>query len=351
MQTMLHMMVDKKASDLHITANASPMMRVDGVLVALPFPALSAADTKQLCYAMLTEAQKDEFEKNNELDFSFGLRGVSRFRGNMFVQRGAVAGAFRQIPFKIRTIEELELPPVIRQLTHKATGLILVTGPTGSGKTTTLASMVDAINEDRRSHIITVEDPVEYLHTHKSGLINQREVGSDTHDFRLALKYVLRQDPDVVLIGEMRDLETIESALIISETGHLTFGTLHTHSAPQAISRIIDVFPPHQQSQVRSQLASVLEAVISQQLMPRIGGGMVVATEVMLATPAIRNLIREDKVHQVYTQMQVGRKFGMQTMAQALAVLVQKRTISMDDALAGCSEQDELRQLLISQKA
>ncbi len=268
---LLKAMVEKGASDLHITTGSPPQLRIDGELVPLKTPPLTPVDTKQLCYSILTDAQKHKFEEENELDLSFGVKGLSRFRANIFMQRGAVAGAFRTIPFKILTFDELGLPPIVAELARKPRGLVLVTGPTGSGKSTTLASIIDKINTDRHEHILTIEDPIEYLHPHKNCVVNQREVGADTQSFKKALKYILRQDPDVVLIGEMRDLETIEAALVISETGHLAFATLHTNSAVQTINRILDVFPPYQQPQVRAQLSFVLEGVLSQNLLPRAG--------------------------------------------------------------------------------
>src|SRR6202021_2757614 len=274
----------------------------------------------------LTDAQKHKFEEENELDLSFGVKGLSRFRSNIFMQRGAVAGAFRVIPFKILTFQDLGLPTVVQDLARRPRGLILVTGPTGSGKSTTLASIIDKINTERHEHIVTIEDPIEYLHPHKNCLVNQREVGADTASFKKALKYILRQDPDVVLVGEMRDLETIEAALVVSETGHIAFAPLHTNSCVQTINRILDVFPPYQQPQVRAQLSFVLEGILSQALLPKQGGGRVLAVEVMVPNPAIRNLIREDKVHQIYSSMQVGQaKFGMQTFNQSLAQLLSTR--------------------------
>ncbi|HJV34279.1 type IV pilus twitching motility protein PilT [Geomonas sp.] len=341
-------LVERGGSDLHITTNTSPQIRIDGKLTPMDIPPLTPVETKQLCYSILTDSQKHRFEEDNELDLSFGVKGLSRFRGNIFVQRGAVAGVFRVIPYKILTFEQLGLPPVVRALCDKPRGLILVTGPTGSGKSTTLASMIDRINTERRDHIVTVEDPIEYLHPHKGCIVNQREVGADTKSFKHALKYVLRQDPDVVLIGELRDLETIEAALTLAETGHLCFATLHTNSCAQTINRIIDVFPPYQQTQVRTQLSFVLEGVLSQTLIPRANGqGRALALEVMVPNPAIRNLIRDDKVHQIYSQMQVGQdKFGMQTMNQCLMALLSKKIISVDDALGRSPEPDELKQML-----
>ncbi|GAO02291.1 type IV pilus twitching motility protein PilT [Anaeromyxobacter sp. PSR-1] len=347
---LLKAMVEKGASDLHVTTGSPPQLRIDGKLVPLKTPPLSPVETKQLCYSILTDAQKHKFEEESELDLSFGVKGLSRFRANVFMQRGAVAGAFRTIPFKILTFQELGLPPIVAELAKKPRGLVLVTGPTGSGKSTTLASIIDKINTDRHEHIITIEDPIEYLHPHKNCVVNQREVGADTASFKKALKYILRQDPDVVLVGEMRDLETIEAALVISETGHLAFATLHTNSAVQTINRILDVFPPYQQPQVRAQLSFVLEGVLTQNLLPKAGGpGRVLIIEVMVPNPAIRNLIREDKVHQVYSQMQVGQaKFGMQTFNQSLAMAFAKRLITLEEALGRSSDAEELKNIIAS---
>jgi twitching motility protein PilT len=319
-------------------------LRIDGKLVNIDHPSLNPADTKALCYSVLTDAQKHKYEENNELDLSFGVKGLSRFRANIFMQRGAVAAAFRTIPFDVRTFKDLGLPEIMNELVKKPRGLILVTGPTGSGKSTTLAAMVDRINSDRCEHIITIEDPIEYLHPHKKCLINQREVHADTASFSTALRYVLRQDPDVVLIGEMRDLETIEAALTVSETGHMTLATLHTNSAVQTMNRIIDVFPPHQQEQIRVQLSFVLEGILAQQLIPKKSGtGRVLAVELLVPNPAIRNLIREDKIHQIYSMMQTGQtKFGMQTMNQSLFDLYSRRLISYEDAVGRSSVPDEL---------
>jgi len=344
---LLKTLVEAGGSDLHITTNTQPQIRVDGKLQKLDIPPLNAVETKQLCYSVLTDTQKHKFEEENELDLSFGVKGLSRFRGNIFVQRGAVAGVFRVIPYKILSFEELGLPPVVKELAEKPRGLILVTGPTGSGKSTTLASIIDFININRKEHIVTIEDPIEYLHPHKGCLVNQREVGADTKGFKNALKYVLRQDPDVVLVGELRDLETIEAALTLSETGHLCLATLHTNSCAQTINRIVDVFPPYQQTQIRAQLSFVLEGVMSQALIPKIGGGRVMSLEIMVPNPAIRNLIREDKVHQIYSQMQVGQEnFGMQTMNQSLYSLFSRRLITLDDAMGRTSDPDELRQMI-----
>jgi twitching motility protein PilT len=345
---LLKTMVEMGASDLHITTGTSPKVRVDGQVIALNHPPLQPAETKQLCYSILTDAQKRKFEEENELDLSFGVKGLARFRGNIFMQRGALAGAFRMIPYKFLSFEELGLPPVVKEISRKPRGLVLVTGPTGSGKSTTLASIIDAINTERHEHIITIEDPIEYIHPHKNCVVNQREVGSDTQSFKKALKYILRQDPDVVLVGELRDLETIEAALTIAETGHLCFATLHTNSCVQTINRIVDVFPTNQQTQVRTQLSFVLEGVLSQNLLPRAGGqGRVLALEVMVPNTAIRALIRDDKIHQIYSQMQMGQdKFGMQTMNQSLFMLCYRKMISMDVALVRSPEPDELRQML-----
>ena len=341
---LLQQMLEKGASDLHLTTGCPPQMRLHGHLVPMNYPVLGPADTKQLIYSVLTDAQKHRFEEENELDLSFGLKGMSRFRANVFVQRGATAAAIRVIPTQIKSLEELGLPPVVSELIKRPRGLILVTGPTGSGKSTTLAAMIDKINTERHDHIITIEDPIELLHNHKGCLVNQREVTSDTKTFKAALKYILRQDPDVVLVGEMRDLETIEAALTIAETGHLTLATLHTNSCAQTINRVVDVFPPHQQSQVRAQLSFVLEGVLSQQLIPKMNGqGRAMAMEIMVPNPAIRNLIREDKVHQIYSTMQTGQnKFGMQTMNQSLVELYMKRQISYEEALNRSSVPEEL---------
>lgn len=351
LQELLRIMVDQGGSDLHISAGSPPRIRIHGKLLPMPnAQPFSGVDSKQLCYTILTDVQKHKFEEENELDFSFGIKGLSRFRGNLFVQRGTVAGVFRTIPFKIKSFQELGLPPILDELCKKPRGLVLVTGPTGSGKSTTLASMIDKINTERAEHIITIEDPIEYLHNSKAALINQREVGYDTHAFKKALKYVLRQDPDVVLLGELRDVETIETALTIAETGHLCFATLHTNSCVQTMNRVIDVFPAHQQQQVRAQLSFVLEGVLSQLLIPRADGkGRVVALEVMIPNAAIRNLIREDKVHQIYSQMQVGQsKFGMQTLNQSLLNLYSRRLITLEEALGRSQEPDELRQMMVN---
>lgn len=347
MHQLLKTMIEKGASDLHLSTGSAPQIRIDGQMVVLNVEPLSPAESKKLCYSVLTDAQKRSFEEENELDLSFGVKGLSRFRGNIFMQRGAVAGAFRAIPFEIKNFNDLGLPAVVRTLARKPRGLVLVTGPTGSGKSTTLAAIIDAINSERAEHIITIEDPIEYLHPHKKCLVNQREVGADTQSFRKALKYILRQDPDVVLLGELRDIETIEAALTIAETGHLCFATLHTNGCVQTINRIVDVFPTNQQAQVRTQLSFVLEGVMSQALLKNASGtGRVMALEVMVPNAAIRNLIREDKIHQIYSQMQVGQdKFAMQTMNQALFMLAHSRKISQDDAIIRSPEPDELKQM------
>lgn len=348
LQELLRVMTERGGSDLHVSAGSPPRIRVNGKLSPIDSVPMTGVESKQLCYTILTDIQKHKFEEENELDFSFGIKGLSRFRGNLFVQRGTVAGVFRTIPFKIKSFQELGLPPILEELSKKPRGLILVTGPTGSGKSTTLAAMVDKINTDRAEHIITIEDPIEYLHNSKTALVNQREVGYDTQGFKKALKYVLRQDPDVVLLGELRDMDTIETALTIAETGHLCFATLHTNSCVQTINRVVDVFPASHQPQVRAQLSFVLEGILAQLLIPRADGkGRVVSLEVLVPNAAIRNLIREDKVHQIYSQMQVGQtKFGMQTMNQSLLNLYQRRLITLEEAIGRSQEPDELRQMM-----
>jgi twitching motility protein PilT len=350
MHDLLTIMIERGASDLHVTTGTYPQIRLNGKLVQLnQFEQLMPQDTQRLAYSVLNEGQKQKFEEENELDLSFGIQGLARFRCNVYRQRGAVAAAIRVIPFKIRNFADLALPPIVEQFADRPKGLVLVTGPTGSGKSTTLAAMIDKINSERSEHIMTIEDPIEFVHQHKKCLVNQREVFSDTHGFKNALKSILRQDPDVVLVGEMRDLETIQAALTIAETGHLTLGTLHTNSCAQTMNRIIDVFPTSQQAQVRAQLSLVLEGVLSQQLIPTTDGrGRAMALEIMVTTPAIRNLIREEKLHQVYSVMQAGTKFGMQTMNQSLADLVHKRRISREEGLNRSMLPDELDQLLKS---
>lgn len=346
---LLRKMTDAGGSDLHLSTNSAPQVRVHGHLSPLTgFGPMTPADTKRLAYSVLTDAQKHRFEENLELDFSFGLKGMSRFRANLFNQKGAVGAVFRAIPYEIKTFNDLGLPKIVSDMCNKPRGLILVTGPTGSGKSTTLASMIDKINTERHEHILAIEDPIEFLHNHKNCVVNQREVAADTHSFGAALRTALRQDPDVVLVGEMRDLETIEMALRIAETGHLTFATLHTNSAYSTINRIIDVFPSAQQAQVRTQLSLVLEGILCQSLLPKASGdGRVMALEILVPNAAIRNLIREDKIHQIYSMMQTGQdKFGMQTFNQALASLHHKRLISLDTAMQRSSNADELKELI-----
>ena len=345
---LLKTMVEMDGSDLHIATNTPPQIRVNGRLQRLPLPELQPSETKGLVYSVLTDTQKKRFEETLELDFSFGIRGLARFRCNLFNQRGAVGAVYRLIPEKIRSFGDLGLPSVLGSLAERPRGLVLVTGPTGSGKSTTLAAMIDKINSERHEHILTIEDPIEYIHPHKNCLVNQREVHSDTNSFTNALRAALREDPDIVLIGEMRDLETVESALKIAETGHLTFGTLHTNSAAQTINRIIDIFPAGQQSQIRTQLSLVLEGIVCQALLPRADGkGRVVSLEILVPTPAIRNLIRDDKIHQIYGAMQAGQeKLGMQTANQSLVSLHQRRLISLETALGASSNRDELQDMI-----
>jgi twitching motility protein PilT len=332
MKQLLEEMVQRNSTDLHLTTGAPPMLRIDGELVPTNYEIMTPELIQQLAYSVLNDQQKKKFEMEWELDFSFGIAGLSRFRGNCFQQRGSIASAIRTIPFEIRGFKELGIPTVVQELASRPKGLILLTGPTGCGKSTTLAAVIDKVNSDRHCHIITVEDPIEYLFRHKKAIVNQRQVGSDTKSFANALKYVLREDPDVVMVGEMRDLETIGMTLTIAETGHLTLATLHTNSAAESIHRIIDIFPSHQQGQVRSQLAFVVEGVITQQLLPKIGGGRVLAAEVLIATPAVRALIRDEKEHQIYSHIQAGQKYGMQTMNQALYNLYAKRLITLETA-------------------
>ncbi len=339
--------IERGASDLHITVGAPPIIRLNGQLFPLDYPKLMPQDTKEMLYAILTQEQREVLERNWEYDFSYSLPGKGRFRVNIFFQRNSLSAAFRLIPVKIPSLQELNLPLVLEEFTRKPRGLVLVTGPTGSGKSTTLASLINIINETRNCHIITIEDPIEFLHPHKKSIVNQREVGSDTKSFAQALKYVLRQDPDVILIGEMRDLETISAALTAGETGHLVFATLHTQDAPQTIERIVDVFPPYQQQQIRIQLAGVLQGVIAQQLLPtQDGKGRIVAVEVLIPTSGVRNLIREAKTHQIYTAIQTGGKYGMQTMDQSLADLVRRGKISYEVALQRAIDQQILKQIL-----
>src|SRR5205809_1411587 len=345
---LLKKMLESAGSNINITTISPPQERVHGHHTPLDMPPMTPAETKQLAYSVLTDAQKHRFEENLELDFSFGLKGLARFRGNCFNQRGAVGAVYRVIPFEIKSFQQLNLPAIISKLCDKPRGLILVTGPTGSGKSTTLAAMLDKINTERHDHIITIEDPIEFVHQNKSCLVNQREIHSDTKSFSMALRAALREDPDVVLIGEMRDLETIEAALRIAETGHLTFGTLHTNSAASTINRVIDVFPAHQQSQIRAQLSLVLEGVICQSLLPKVGGqGRCMAMEILVPNAAVRNLVREDKIHQIYSAMQSGQdKFGMQTFNQSLATLYFQKQITLDTALQRSSMPDELQDII-----
>jgi twitching motility protein PilT len=341
-------MVSRNASDLHIVAGERPKLRIDGDITnAAPELELAPKDTLQIAYSVLTEQQKKRFELEDELDFSFGIQNLARFRGNVFKQRGCVSMVVRQIPFAIKTFDQLGLPGSIAKMAEKPRGLVLVTGPTGSGKSTTLAAMIDKINRERKGHIITVEDPIEFIHKHQSCIINQREIGSDTKSFANALKYALREDPDIILVGEMRDLETIAATLTIAETGHLAFATLHTNSAAEAINRIIDVFPSHQQSQVRAQLAFVLEGIVTQTLLPKAQGkGRVMAAEILVVTPAIRALIRDDKVHQIYSSMQAGKKWGMQTLNDALYALYMNREVTADECLRVSGDPTEFQRMI-----
>jgi len=341
-------LLENNASDLHITTGLPPVMRINGNLVPLKdYPKLTPNDTKEMIYSILTQNQREKLERNLEFDCSYGIAGKARFRVNVYFQRDSMAAAFRVIPVDIKSLDALGIPNSLVDLTLKARGFVVVTGPTGSGKTTTLATLLDMINESRMDHIITVEDPIEFLHRHKKCMVNQREVNSDTKSFVNALKYVLRQDPDVILIGEMRDLETIQAALTAAETGHLVFATLHTQDAPQTIDRIIDVFPPHQQQQVRIQLAGTLQGIVAQQLLPtRDGEGRVVAVEVLIPTPGVRNMIREAKTHQIYNAMQTGQKYGMITMDQCLADLYRRNVISLETALNRAVSPDNLKQML-----
>jgi twitching motility protein PilT len=348
LRVLLEEMIEKNASDLHLTAGECPKLRIDGDIISgSVVDVLSPKDTLAMAYSLLTENQKKRFELDDELDFSFGIQNLARFRGNVFKQRGCVAMVLRMIPFNVLTFEDLGLPAVVATLAERPRGLILVTGPTGSGKSTTLAAIIDRINKTRKGHIITVEDPIEFIHSHQGCIVNQREVGTDTKSFATALKYALREDPDIILVGEMRDLETVAAALTIAETGHLVLATLHTNSAAESINRIIDVFPSNQQSQVRAQLAFVLEGVLTQTLLQKASGrGRVMCAEIMVATPAIRALIRDDKIHQIYSSMQSGKKFGMQTMADALYQVYLQRLVSKDECLRVAPDRNEFLRMI-----
>lgn len=341
----LRMALERKASDIHLTVGLPPMIRLDGEIVALPYHPLGLRDCRRLIYDTLSNEQLERFETKHELDFGYAVKDLARFRFNVYMQRNSVAGALRVIPTKIPPFESLRLPSIIREISKRTSGLILVTGPTGSGKTTTIASMIDDINENRQSHILTIEDPIEYLHRHKRCMVNQRELHSDTYSFHNALRAVLREDPDIVLVGEMRDLETIEAALTLSETGHLVFGTLHTRNAPATVDRIIDVFPTDQQDQIRVLLGNTLEGVVAQQLLPKLGGGRVAAVEIMVGTPAIKNLIREGKTHQMYSIMEMSANAGMQTMDRALSDMYRSGTVSFEECMMRAVDKDNFARL------
>lgn len=351
LRELLELMVKRNASDLHLTVGSPPQLRIDGKLAKTEFDPLTPEDTRKLAYSIMSEKQRKRFEEQSELDLSFGIEQMSRFRCNVFIQRGNVAVALRLIPFRIRSFEELGLPKVVADFAKLPRGLVLITGPTGSGKSTTLAAVINKVNLERHDHILTVEDPIEYLHRHNCALINQREVYSDTASFASALKYALREDPDVVLIGEMRDLETTDASLTISETGHLVFATLHTNSCAESINRIIDIFPTNQQEQIRVVLSFVLQAVVTQQLIPKIGGGRVLALEIMVCTPAIRALVRDDKIHQIYSMIQAGQKYGMKTMNQSLAELYLGKKITLADALGRSTNIQELNEMISRRQA
>jgi len=348
LRVLLEEMIERDASDLHVTAGDRPKLRIDGDITNSNCEiVLSPKDTLQLAYSILAENQKKRFETEDELDFSFGIQNLARFRGNCFKQRGCVSMVIRQIPFTVKTFQELGLPAAVARMAERPRGLVLVTGPTGSGKSTTLAAMIDKINKERHGHIITVEDPIEFIHRHQNCIVNQREVGTDTRTFAAALKYALREDPDTILVGEMRDLETMQSALNIAETGHLCFATLHTNSAAEAINRIIDVFPAHQQEQVRAQLAFSLEGIVTQCLLPRAKGrGRVMAAEILVVTPAIRAVIRDDKVHQIPSLMQAGKKYGMQTLNDALYQLYVAREVEKEECLRVSPSQNEFLRMI-----
>jgi twitching motility protein PilT len=341
----LRMAIERKASDIHLTVGLPPMIRMDGDIVTLPFQALTDADTRRLVYETLSDEHLQKFEQTHELDFGYSVKGLARFRFNVYVQRGSVAGALRAIPTQIPNFEELGLPAVIREMAKRSSGLVLVTGPTGSGKSTTIATMIDDINENRKSHILTIEDPIEYLHRHKKSMVNQREMHSDTYSFHSALRAVLREDPDIILVGELRDLETIEAALTLAETGHLVFGTLHTRNAPSTVDRVIDVFPSDQQDQIRVLLGNTLEGVVSQQLLPRLGGGRCAAIEIMLGTPAVKNLIREGKTHQMYSVIETSAQMGMQTMDHSLADHFRNGNVSYEECLMRAVDKETFSRL------
>ena len=342
---LLRMSMERKASDTHLTVGLPPMIRVDGEMVMLPFKPLTAEDTRRLVYETLTDENLKKFETTHELDFGHGVKGLARFRFNAYMQRGSVAAALRSIPTKIPSFSTLGLPPIIREMSKRSSGLILVTGPTGSGKSTTIASMIDDINETRQGHILTIEDPIEYLHQHKKCMVNQRELHSDTYSFHNALRAVLREDPDIILVGELRDLETIEAALTLAETGHLVFGTLHTRNAPATIDRVVDVFPADQQEQIRVLLGNTIEGIVSQQLLPKLGGGRVASIEVMLGTPAIKNLIREGKTHQMYSVIETSAQIGMQTMDSSLAHHFRNGNASYEECLMRSVDKENFSRL------
>ncbi|MBS1719484.1 MAG: type IV pilus twitching motility protein PilT [Armatimonadetes bacterium] len=341
----LRMALERKASDIHLTVGLPPMVRQDGEILPLPYSVLTAEDTRRLIYEILSDESIQKFEQTHELDCAYSIKNTARFRLNVYVQRGSVAAAMRTIPTKIPSFESLGLPPVIREISKRISGLVLVTGPTGSGKSTTIATMIDDINRNRDGHIITMEDPIEYLHNHNKCMVNQRELHADTFSFHAALRAVLREDPDIILVGELRDLETIEAALTLAETGHLVFGTLHTRNAPATIDRIIDVFPSDQQDQIRVLLGNTLEGVVSQQLLPRLGGGRVAAIEIMVGTPAIKNLIREGKTHQMYSIIETNASVGMQTLDSSLAHHYKNGNVSYDEALMRAVDRETFARL------
>ncbi len=343
---LLRLTVASGASDLHLSVGLPPMVRKDGKLVPLPFEKAQEQDTQRIVFDVLNNTQIEKFERTHELDFSYGVKGVGRFRFNVYRQRSSVGCAMRVIPNVVPSMEQLKLPAVMRSFTQKHSGLVLVTGPTGSGKSTTIASMIDIINSEREAHILTIEDPIEYLHNHKKSMVNQRELGTDTDSFTNSLRAALREDPDVILVGEMRDLETISAAITLAETGHLVFATLHTRSAPATIDRIVDVFPAHQQEQIRIQLSTSIEAVVAQQLLPRIGGGRVAAIEIMVATSALRNLIREGKSYQIYSVIETGQQYGMQAMDRVLADLHRSGQVTFEEAATRAIDRENFQRLV-----